>query len=143
MRGAHWHGPVPGVDASDHLPGWWPMIAKGWRAFTSGPGRPRGTSGITAEPGFSKLSERDLVLRREQAGPNGIAIECWHLSEKNGTFWVEHTWWHPANTSDVGSETIQAGYIFAKDDEELCGKLRAAISHRVTRAKSQAMRGKS
>ena len=99
--------------------------------------------GVAAEPESSKLSERDLVLRREQAGPNGIAIECWHLSEKNGTFWVEHTWWHPANTSDVGSETIQAGYIFAKDDEELCGKLRAAISHRVTRAKSQAMRGKS
>ena len=89
--------------------------------------------GVAAEPESSKLSERDLVLRREQAGPNGIAIECWHLFEKNGTFWVEHTWWRVINndTTDVGSETLQAGHIFAKADEELCGRLRAAITRRV------------
>jgi len=90
--------------------------------------------GVAAEPESSKLSERDLVLRREQAGPNGIAIECWHLFEKeNGTFWVEHTWSRPNDTPGVGSETVQPGYIFAKGDEELCGRLRAAIALRVAR----------
>ena len=74
-----------------------------------------------------------VVVRRRASGPSGQSVDCWYLIEKDdGSFWVEHTWWHPRDDEapDVGSVITSARQMFAKsDDPELVGLLRSAIAN--------------
>lgn len=83
----------------------------------------------------NKTFPNKTLFHRRSSGADDESVDCWFLiSKDDGTYWVEHMWWHRAATDHpgAGSSVTSVGKFFARvEDSELLGSLRAALARAV------------